>query len=142
VHTVGGVVRPGERLLDIVPTGQALVIQAQVRPEDADDLHVGQRAEVRITAFSGRDMPIMFGTVREVSADRFTDEHTGRAYFLAQVEAPTAEVSRLRRDAKSPGPKLSAGLPAEMIAVTRKRTALQYLLEPLNQAMWRSFREG
>ncbi len=135
VHTVGGVVRPGERLMDIVPDGKALVVQARVRPEDADDIRIGQNAEIRVTAFSGRSMPILHGVIRAVSADRLVEEHTGAAYFLAEVEAPADKLwtgGQLR---------MSAGLPAEMVAVTRKRTALDYLLEPLNQAMWRSFRE-
>jgi HlyD family secretion protein len=138
VHTVGGVVRPGERVLDIVPEGQDLVVEAQVRPEDADNLEVGQTTEVRITAFGGRSMPLVHGEVRQVSADRFTDEHTGRAYFTTQVVVPQAEMARLTH---ASGRSLRAGLPAQVVVPTRKRTALQYLFEPLNQSMWRSLRE-
>ncbi len=88
VHTIGGVVGPGERLMDIVPEGQELIVEAQVRPDDADDLEPGQTTEVRITAFGGRNLPIVHGAVRQISADRFTDERTGSAYFLVQVAVP------------------------------------------------------
>lgn len=134
VHTVGGVVRPGERLMDIVPDDQELLIEAQVRPEDADDITIGQTTEVRITAFSGRNLPLVDGAVRRISADRFVDERTGQAYFIVQIAVPPEEIDRIGRE-------LRAGLPAQIVAPTEKRTALQYLIEPLNQAIWRSFRE-
>lgn len=138
VHTVGGVVSPGQRVLDIVPDGQELIVEAQVRPEDADDLTVGQTTEVRITAFGGRNLPIVRGQVRQVSADRFTDERTGHGYFLTQVAVSPQELERLT---DAGGRRLRAGLPAQVIVPTRQRTALQYLLEPLNQTLWRSLRE-
>ena len=140
VHTVGGVVRAGERLMDVVPEGQDLIVEAQVRPEDADNLAPGQTTEVRITAFHGRDMPIVNGEVRNVSADRFTDERTGGAYFVMQVAVPPEELARLNADGEDTR-RLRAGLPAQVVVPTRKRTALEYLLEPLNQSIWRSLRE-
>lgn len=140
VHTVGGVVRAGERLMDIVPEGQDLIVEAQVHPESADDLQVGQTTEVRITAFGGRNLPIVHGEVTQVSADRFVEERTGRAYFLMQVKVPPAELQRLI-DAGGESRRLRPGLSAQVVVPTRKRTALQYLLEPLNQTLWRSLRE-
>ncbi len=140
VHTVGGVVGAGERVMDIVPEGQELIVEAQVRPEDADDLMPGQSTEVRITAFGGRNLPIVRGAVRQVSADRFVDERTGQAYFLTQVAVPPEELRRLAQ-AAGERRRLRAGLSAQVVVPTRKRTALQYLLEPLNQTLWRSLRE-
>lgn len=140
VHTVGGVVAPGARLMDIVPEGQDLIVEAQVPPESGDDLRPGQRTEVRITAFGGRAMPLVYGEVRQVSADRFTDERTGQAYFQIHVAVPPAELERIAA-AAGDARRLRAGLPAQVIVPVRKRTALQYLLEPLNQALWRSMRE-
>jgi len=138
VHTVGGVISAGQRVMDIVPDGQELIIEARVRPEDADDLSSGQETEVRIDAFHGRNLSIVHGEVRQVSADRFVDERTGAGYFLAQVVVPPAELSRLSEES---GRELRAGLPAQVVIPTRRRTALQYLLEPLNQTLWRSLRE-
>jgi HlyD family secretion protein len=139
-HTVGGVIRAGERVLDVVPQDQELIIEARVRPEDADSLVPGQETEVRITAFSGRDMPIVHGELRTVSADRFTDDRDGQGYFLIQVAVPPEELTLITDQAVS-ARRLRAGLPAEVIVPTRKRTALQYLLEPLDQSLWRSLRE-
>lgn len=138
VHTVGGVIGAGERVMDIVPEGQDLIIEAQVRPQDADDLAPGQRTEVRISAFGGRNLPIVYGAVRRVSADRFTDERNGEGYFVTQIVVSEAELARL---ADAAGRNLSPGLPAQVIIPTRSRTALQYLFEPLDQTLWRSLRE-
>ncbi|MBX9745433.1 MAG: HlyD family efflux transporter periplasmic adaptor subunit, partial [Hyphomonadaceae bacterium] len=134
-NTVGGVIRPGEPVMDIVPEGQDLIVEAQVRPEDADDLNAGMTSEVRITAFASRTMPMLEGLVQRVSADRFTDERSGQAYFLVRIAVGQSELEALDVE-------LRPGLPAEVVVPTRKRTALQYLLEPLNQSLWRSFREG
>ena len=140
VHTVGGVVRAGESLMEIVPEGQDLIVEAQVRPESGDDLQPGQTTEVRISAFGGRNLPIVHGEVRQVSADRFVDERTGDAYFLIQVAVPPNELRRLTEAAGS-ARRLRPGLSAQVVIPTRKRTALQYLFEPLNQTLWRSLRE-
>lgn len=140
VHTVGGVVGAGERLMDVVPEGQDLIVEAQVAPESADNLQTGMRTEVRITAFGGRNLPIVFGEIRQVSADRFVDERTGRAYFTAQVAVPPEELRRLT-EAAGDEHRLRPGLSAQVVVPTRKRTALQYLIEPLNQTLWRSLRE-
>ncbi|MEQ1491192.1 MAG: HlyD family efflux transporter periplasmic adaptor subunit [Terricaulis sp.] len=140
VHTVGGVVRAGERLMDIVPEGQDLIVEARVAPESADNLQVGQRTEVRVNAFGGRNLPIVYGQVRQVSADRFVDERTGQGYFVTQVAVPPEELRRLT-EAAGDEHTLRAGLSAQVVIPTRKRTALQYLFEPLNQTLWRSLRE-
>jgi HlyD family secretion protein len=140
-HTVGGVVAPGAKIMDVVPENQPLVIEAQVRPEDADDIAPGMRTEIRFTGLSGRTTPILHGAVRRVSADRFTDERTGGAYFVIEAEAPRAELERLARIDRHATTVLKAGIPAEVVVPLRKRTALQYLVEPLNQAIWRSFRQ-
>lgn len=139
-HTVGGVIGAGQHVMDIVPLHSELVVEAQVRPEDVDGLRAGQTTEVRITAFRGRNLPLVHGVLQTVSADRLTDEHTGRGYFLAVVVVPPSELQKLA-DPRSGERHLRAGLPAQVVVPTRKRTALQFLLEPLNQALWRSMRE-
>ncbi|MDX2277046.1 MAG: HlyD family efflux transporter periplasmic adaptor subunit [Hyphomonadaceae bacterium] len=141
VHTVGGVLRAGERAMDIVPRDQPLIVEAQVQPRDADDLRIGLDVEVKITAFSGRNLPIVHGSITRISGDRFTDERSGMGYFLAEVQVPPEELRQLEESSGTEQRQLRAGLPAEIVAPTRKRTALQYLVEPLNQALWRSFRE-
>jgi HlyD family secretion protein len=139
VFTVGGVVEPGQKLMDIVPDGRELVIQAQLMPTDADDAFPGQRAQIRFLTVHNRSLPLFTGTVRTVSADSFTDEKTGRSYFRAEIVVPRAELNRVR-SVLGRG-ELRPGLPVETVLAVRKRTALDYLLEPLTGALWRSGHE-
>ena len=139
VFTVGGVVRPGDTLMDVVPDGRALVIQARVDPADADDVYVGQPAQVRFLSVHNRSLPLFTGRVRTMSADSFTDEKSGRSFFRAEIVVPAGELARVR-SALGNG-ELRSGLPVETILTEHKRTALQYLIEPLTQSLWKAGRE-
>jgi HlyD family secretion protein len=139
VFTIGGVVAPGQKLMDIVPDGRELVIQAQLNPSDADDAYAGQRAQIRFTTVHNRTLPLFSGIVRTVSADSFTDEKTGRSYFRAEIVVPDNEIRKVR-SVLGRG-ELRPGLPVEVVLAVRKRTALQYLVEPLSGALWRSGHE-
>ena len=139
VFTVGGVVAPGQKLLDIVPDGRELIVQAQLQPTDADDAFPGQQAQVRFLSVHNRSLPLFTGTVRTVSADSFTDEKTGRSYLRAEIVVPPSELNRVR-SVLGQG-ELRPGLPVEAVLKVRKRTALQYLMEPLTGALWRSGHE-
>lgn len=140
IFTVGGVVAPGQKLMDIVPEDQPLVLEAKVKPTDVDDLRVGQTTEIKITAFHDRSLPVLRGVVSKVSADAFTDEKTGASYFRIEATVPPAEV-KVIRDARGADAGLKPGLPVQVVVPLRSRTALQYLIEPLQQMLWRSFRE-
>ena len=94
VFTVGGVVAPGQKLMDVIPDGRELVIQAQLNPSDADDAYAGQKAQIRFTTVHNRSLPLFTGTVRTVSADSFTDEKTGRSYFRAEIVVPDSETQQ------------------------------------------------
>lgn len=139
VFTVGGVVAPGQKLMDIVPDGHELVIQAQLRPADADDVFVGQKAQVRFTSIHNRSLPLFTGSVRTVSADSLTDEKSGHTFFRAEIAVPESELKQVQSVLGNG--ELRPGLPVEAVLTTRKRTALQYLLEPLTGALWRSGHE-
>jgi HlyD family secretion protein len=125
--------------MDIVPDGRELIIQAQLAPTDADDAYPGQKAQIRFLSVHNRSMPLFTGTVRTVSADSFTDEKTGKSYFRAEIVVPEAELDRVR-SVLGQG-ELRPGLPVEAVMTVRKRTALDYLLEPLTGALWRSGHE-
>jgi HlyD family secretion protein len=140
VFTVGGVIQPGQKLMDIVPVKAPLVVEAQVSPNDADDLHVGQKVEVRFTAIRERGLPILMGSLTKLSADSFTEEKTGARYFAAEVTVPLPELDKLQM-VKGPNYSLRPGLPVQVLVPLRKRTALQYLFEPLGDSFWRAFRE-
>jgi HlyD family secretion protein len=139
VFTIGGVVAPGEKLMDIVPDGRELIVQAQLKPTDADDAFPGQKAQIRFLSVHNRSLPLFTGTVRTVSADSFTDEKTGRTYFKTEIVVPQAELNRVRSVLGNG--ELRPGLPVEAVLTVRKRTALQYMLEPLVGALWRSGHE-
>jgi HlyD family type I secretion membrane fusion protein len=129
VFTVGGVVAAGQTLMDVVPDGKNLVVQAQVQPIDADDVYPGQAAQVRFVSERDRSLPLLDGRVRTISADSFNDEETGRSYFRAEIEVPQSEMEQVRR-LLGRG-ELRPGLPVEAILSVRKRTALQFLVGPL-----------
>jgi HlyD family secretion protein len=140
VFTVGGVVAPGQKLMDVVPDGHELVIQAQLTPSDADDVFVGQKAQVRFASIHNRSLPLFAGRVRTVSADSLTDEKTGRAFFRAEIGISESELKQVQSVLGNGG--LRPGLPVEAVLTVRKRTALQYLLEPLTSALWQSGHEN
>jgi HlyD family secretion protein len=125
--------------MDIVPDGRELVIQTQLKPTDADDAYPGQRAQIRFMSIHNRALPLFTGQVRTVSADSFTDEKTGRTYFRAEIVVPEKELNEVRSVLGNG--ELRPGLPVEAVLTVRKRTALQYLLEPLTGALWRSGHE-
>ena len=134
VFTRGGVVRPGQPLMEIVPAGDELVIEAQVEPTDIDVVYEGLPAQVRLTAFSHLTTPILTGTVVQVSADSLFDERTGAPYYVARVtldpDQPGLE-----------GLKLQPGMPAEVLIVTGTRTPIDYLLKPIVTSFGRALRE-
>jgi HlyD family type I secretion membrane fusion protein len=139
VFTVGGVVQPGQTLMEIVPANKQLIVQAQVDPRDADDVYLGQEAQLRFLSVDDRTLPLLTGKVRTISADAFTDEASGQSYFRAEIEVEPSELDKVR-DSIGNG-QLRAGLPVEVVLAVRKRTALQYLIEPLTVYFWRALRE-
>jgi HlyD family secretion protein len=139
VFTVGGVVAPGQTLMEIVPDNRNLVIQAQISPGDADDVFQGQPAQVRFLSVHDRTLPLLSGKVRTISADRLKDEKSGMSFFVAEVEIAPSELNKVR-DVLGRG-QLRPGLPVDVVLTSRKRTALDYLLEPLTVHFWSSLRE-
>lgn len=133
--TVGAVVRPGEPLVDIAPDQGAMIIKAQFSPNDVDSVHAGQTVEIRFTTFHQRNIPVIQGVIHTVSQDRLVDEATHQPYYLAIVRLQDAKMPTMLRD------RIRAGLPAEIIVPTGSRTALQYLLQPLSNAMQKTMRE-
>jgi HlyD family secretion protein len=140
VFTVGGVIAPGQRLMEIVPQKANLIIEARVAPEDADDLEVNQKAQVRFTGLHERSLPILSGKLTRLSADSFTDERSGESFYTAEVVVPPSELAMVRK-VRGKDFVLRAGMPVQVLVPLRKRTALQYAFEPLTESLWRSFRE-
>lgn len=133
--TVGGVIRPGEPILDIAPDTDELVIKARIDPNDIDRVTVGGRAEIRFPSFGYMANDVMTGTLRAVSRDRITDDAAKQIYFAGEVVADKASVPKVVQD------KLVAGITAEVLLVTGERTVARYLLEPLLKRWNVSLRE-
>jgi len=134
--TPGGVVRPGERILDIVPDSDDLLIDARVRPQDIDEVRSGLEAKVVLTAFAQRNLPTVMGIVRDVSADRIIDSRTNEPYYLARISVRKDQLVR------AGVLQLMAGMPAEVMIRTGERTFFDYLTAPVLQSFDRTFRES
>jgi HlyD family secretion protein len=134
IFTQGGVIQPGQTLMEIVPDDASQIIVAQISPNDVDNLRIGQETEVRFPGLRERNPPAIHGRVTRISADSFTQEETGASYFRAEIVVPAEELAKLGRSANT----LRPGAPVEVIILLRKRTALSYLVEPLTNNLWRS----
>lgn len=135
VHTEGGVIKPGEKILDIIPLSDEMTVEARVSPQDIDVVHDGLDARVRLTAFKARQVPPVMGTVTFVSGDQYTDERTGQSYFLARIKIKAGELEQLE------GIALSPGMPADVLIITGSRTFLAYMMDPITQSFQHSFRQ-
>lgn len=126
VTTVGGVVRAGDRVMDIVPEGDELVVEARLDPRFIDRVRPGLSADLHFDAYVNLAMrPLVTGQVRVVSADVMTDERTGAAYYALRVAIPIAERQRLGEVTLQPGMLCS------VMVKTGEHTLLAYLARPL-----------
>ena len=134
VFTEGGVIAPGARVLDIVPSVGPPIVEARVRPEDIHDVSDAATAEIRMTGMVGRQRPALTGAVEVVSADRLEDSRTGVPYYSARIRV---DPQSLRKS----GIALQPGMPTEVLIATKSRTVLDYLLSPLRDQIARGLRE-
>lgn len=136
VYTIGGVVAPGDVLMQIVPADDLLAVEARVRPQDIDQMHLGQQATLRFSAFSQRTTPEVRGTVRSLSPDISSDRRTGATYYNIRIDIAKDEVARLGEVVLVPG------MPVEAFIQTGKRSVASYLLKPYYDQIMRAFRES
>ena len=134
VAGTGTVVPPGGELMELVPEGDRLIVEAHVNSRDIDRVHAGQPAQLRFSAFNTRTTPVIGGEVSVVSADASTDDQTRQSYYTARVEVPADQAARLPR-------ALRAGMPVEVMLEGGDRTPLQYFLKPLTDNFARAFKE-
>lgn len=136
VHTIGGVIVPGQLLMEIVPANDKLIVEGQLTPADVDDVIVGLKARVKLSGLQQRTTPEVQGIVKYVSADSFTDERSGQSYFLVRVGVSADELAKLETD------ELVPGMPAEVFIQTGERTAFEYLMQPIMDTIDRAWRES
>ncbi|WP_347113830.1 HlyD family type I secretion periplasmic adaptor subunit [Leclercia sp. S52] len=135
VSTVGGVIQPGEHLMDIVAAGQPLQIDAKIPVQAIDKMAPGLTVDVMFPALNHALLPSVPARVLTVSADRLTDKVTQQPYYLAEVQV-SPEGVRLLRDHK-----IKAGMPANVTIKTGERTFLSYLFKPLQARLELAFKE-
>jgi HlyD family secretion protein len=135
VHTIGGVIGPGEAVMLIVPDADKLTVEARVAPQDIDQLHVGQPAVLRFSSFNQRTTPELEGEIGLIAADLTQDQRTGASYYMVHITPREGQIARLE------GLKLVPGMPVEAFVETGERTVLSYLVKPLRDQALRAFRE-
>ena len=135
IHTIGGVLSPGQAILDIVPEEDELIVEARLQTQDIDKISMNQTAVVRMSAFSSRTTPELNGLVSGVSADSFIDETNGMSFYKLRIRIPQDEMEKLNELVLMPG------MPAEVFVQTEARTMVSYLMKPLSDSALRAFRE-
>ncbi len=135
VHTIGGVLAPGETIMQIVPQEDQLIVEAQVRPVDIDQMAPGQAARVRFPSFDQRTTPELNAALLTVSADLAQDERTGETYYTARLVIEDSELDKLGTQVLVPG------MPVETFLQTGDRTVLSYLMKPITDQVAHAMRE-
>jgi membrane fusion protein, adhesin transport system len=137
VSTVGGSIRPGEPLVEVVPVGDTLVIEAAVKPSDIAFLRLGQKANVKISAYDYAVYGTLPGLVERIAPDAVTDERTGETHFTVRVRTDAAGLTA----ADGTRLPIGAGMTAEVDVLGRERSILSYLLTPVTRLRDGAFRE-
>jgi HlyD family secretion protein len=135
VHTVGGVIPPGDPMMIIVPDAENLAVEARVNPQDIDKVQVTQPAVLRFSAFDTRTTPEIFGKVTRVSADTTLDQRTGQSYYTIRIALERDQMERLGNV------RLVPGMPVDAFVQTGERTVIAYLMKPLSDQIVKAFRE-
>lgn len=135
VQSVGAVVQPGQKLMDIVPDDEDLLLEAQVAPHLIDRVHAGLPVDVRFNTFAHSPQLMVDGEVISVSGDLLTDQHSGVTYYLARVRLTPHGIRQLE------GRRLQPGMPVQVVFRTGERSMLTYLINPLIKRMSSSLKE-
>ena len=135
VSTVGGVVKPGDPIVEIVPADDQLVVEARVRPADIGFVKIGQKARVKLTAYDYSIFGSMEGRVSQITADAVQNEK-GESFFLARIETTTTALEALDRKLA-----IIPGMQAQIDIITGSKTVLTYLTKPLVGVKDNAFRE-
>lgn len=139
INTVGAVIAPGEVLMRIVPQDAGLIVDAKVMTREAGGLAIGQAARVKFPSLHDQSRAPVDGVISHISADAYSDDKSGAEFYKVQVTVPNAALAKLKSEAG--GRAVSVGMPADVTVTLKKRTALQYFIEPLTRRFGRSFHE-
>lgn len=136
VTTIGGVIRPAEVLMEIVPDKDSLIVEGMISPSDVDQVHAGLSARVRFTSLNTSGTPEIRGKVTFVAPERTTDRDARQSYYAVRVEL---DEKALQAEKKV---RLKPGMPAEVMIETGARSMLSYLTKPLRDQFTRAFRDN
>lgn len=135
-HTVGGVISPGDMIMQIVPYSDKLMLEVQIAPQDIDQIWLGQNAVLRLSAFNQRSTPEVNGIVDRIGADLIQDQVTGLSHYTIRISVSIPEMEALDDELS-----VVPGMPAEAFIQTGERTVMSYLVKPLSDQINRAFRE-
>jgi HlyD family type I secretion membrane fusion protein len=135
-HTIGAVVPPGGEIMNIVPQHEELIVEAKIKPGDIDNVAVGLKAKVSLTAYKGKKVPKINGEVINVSPDIITNEQTRESYFLARVSVSKKDIEKLKSKVE-----LYPGMPAQVFIITGSRSLISYMFTPISDSAYKAFRE-
>jgi protease secretion system membrane fusion protein len=136
VQTVGAVLQPGQKLLDVVPENQTLLLEAHIPPHLIDKVHVGLPADIRFNSFAHSPQLVVEGKLLSVSGDLLSDPQAPQfAYYLARVQVTTEGMKTLGQRQMQPG------MPVEIVIKTGERSLLTYLMHPLLKRVAASLKE-
>lgn len=136
VHTIGGVIAPGEPIMLIVPEADDLILQAQVKPQDIDKVRPGQFAYIRFPSFNSRLTPEVAAEVTQISADTSRTDQNSAPFYTVRLMISAKELAKLGSN------KLKPGMPAEAFIQTEAQTPMTYFLKPLTDQFAHALREG
>ena len=134
-QTVGGVIGPGQKVLDVVPANESLMLETRVQPQLIDSVRAGMPVDVRFTAFAHSPQLVVQGKLVSVSGDLLTDPQTSAGYYLARVAVTPEGLKKLGKRQMQPG------MPVEVVLRTGERSMLTYLLHPLTKRIAASMNE-
>jgi membrane fusion protein, protease secretion system len=134
-QTVGGVIQGGQKIMDIVPDDEPLLLETRIPPHLVDRIHAGLPVDVRFNSFANSPQLVVEGKVISVSADLLTDQPTNQSYYLARVRLTPDGVKKLGNRVLQPG------MPVDVVLKTGERSMLTYLLHPLVKRMAASLKE-
>ena len=135
-HTLGAVVPAGGEMMSIVPQHEELIVEAKVRPQDIDNVVIGLKAKVSLTAYNGKKVPKLNGEIINISPDIITNEQSRESYFLARVSINKKDIEKLKNKIK-----LHPGMPAQVFIITGSRSLMSYLFTPISDSAYKAFTE-
>lgn len=134
VSTVGGVIAPGDTLMEVVPLQDDLLVKAKIRPQDVEALSAGMAVNLNLVSFSQRNIPVVQGVLNTISADVLIDQNTGMSYYEARISLED-KIDGVGLE------EIVPGMPVDVMITTGARTAIDYVIEPLVRSFNRALKE-